>query len=123
MSFKEFYKFYCPSKIKKNINAAAIILYCCSVLTFLLSIVAAKMGISVLASAVDAVLVLGLALGIHIGKSRACAVIVLVYSILNCLYSVITTGRLGGYLIIIAGIYATIYTFMARREYKAFIRG
>lgn len=81
------------------------------------------MGISIMASAVDAILVLGLALGIHIGKSRACAVIILVYSILNCLYSVVTTGRLGGYLIIIAGIYATIYTFKARREYKAFIRG
>lgn len=63
MSFKEFYKFYCPSKIKKNINAAAIMLYCCSILNFLLFFVSAKIGISGLVSVVDAVLVLGLALG------------------------------------------------------------
>lgn len=122
MSFKEFYKFYCPSKIKKNINAAAIMLYCCSALNFLLFFVSAKIGISGLVSVVDAVLVLGLALGVHIGKGRACAVIVLVYSILNCLYCLVTKGQLGGYVIIIAGVYATIFTFMARREYKEFIR-
>lgn len=76
-----------------------------------------------MASVLDAILILGLALGIHIGKSRACAVIILVYSILNCLYALVRTGRAGGYLIIIAGGYATMYTFMARREYKEYIRG
>ena len=76
-----------------------------------------------MAAALDAFLLLGLALGIHIGKSRACAVIVLVYSILNCLYALISTGKMSGYLIIIAGIYATIYTFKARKEYKDYING
>lgn len=76
-----------------------------------------------MAAALDAFLLLGLALGIHIGKSRVCAVIVLVYSILNCLYALISTGKMSGYLIIIAGIYATIYTFKARKEYKEYING
>lgn len=123
ISFKEFYNYYCTPKIRKNINAAAIILYCCSALTFVLSFVASIMGVGIMASALDAILVLGLGLGIHIRKSRVCAVIVLIYAIFNCLYSFATTGRPSGYLIIIAGGMAVQYTFMAYKEYKEYIGG
>ena len=123
ISFKEFYQKHCSDSVKKNINGAAITLYVCSAITLLLSFAATALGVDIMAAALDAFLLLGLALGIHIGKSRACAVIVLVYSILNCLYALIATGKMSGYLIIIAGVYATIYTFKARKEYKEYING
>lgn len=123
ISFKEFYQKHCSDPVKKNIKGAAILLYFCSAITLLVSFAATALGVDIMAAALDAFLLLGLALGIHIGKSRACAVIVLVYSILNCLYALISTGKMSGYLIIIAGIYATIYTFKARKEYKDYING
>ena len=123
ISFKEFYQKHCSDSVKKNIKGAAITLYVCSAITLLVSFAATALGVDIMAAALDAFLLLGLALGIHIGKSRACAVIVLVYSILNCLYALISTGKMSGYLIIIAGVYATIYTFKARKEYKDYING
>lgn len=123
ISFKEFYQKHCSDPVKKNIKGAAILLYFCSAITLLVSFAATALGVDIMAAALDAFLLLGLALGIHIGKSRACAVIVLVYSILNCLYALISTGKMSGYLIIIAGVYATIYTFKARKEYKDYING
>lgn len=123
ISFKEFYQKHCSASVKKNINGASILLYFCSAITLLVSFAATALGVDIMAAALDAFLLLGLALGIHIGKSRVCAVIVLVYSILNCLYALISTGKMSGYLIIIAGIYATIYTFKARKEYKEYING
>lgn len=121
ITFKEFYGSHCSLNIKKNINGAAIALYFCCALTFILSFVASALNIGSIGSIIDAIFLLGLALGIHIGKSRACAVIVLIYSILNCIYSLVATGRMGGYLIIMAGFYAVIYTFMAHKEYNEYI--
>lgn len=123
MSFREFYKDYCTSNVKKNINCAVALLYLCSVTTMVISIVATKLGLGVMASILDAILILVLGLGIHIWKSRACAVIVLAYSIFNCLYALITTGRPAGYLIVIAGVLSTVFTFKARQEYKEYIGG
>lgn len=121
ISFKEFYKDYCSSNTKRNINGSAIVLYVCFGITLALAFAASALGMDLWASIIDAILVLGLALGIHIGKSRVCAVIILVYSIINCIYSLIATGRMSGYLVIIAGVYATIYTFKARKEYNEYI--
>lgn len=121
ISFKEFYQSHCSQNIKKNINASAIMLYVCSCVTLILSFVATALGVDIMAAALDAFILLGLALGIHIGKSRVCAIIVLIYSILNCMYSIVATGKVSGYLIILAGIYATIYTFKARKEYNEYI--
>lgn len=123
ISFKEFYKDYCSADIKKNITGSAVALYVCSGITLFAAIAVSLFGIDIMAGVIDAILMLGLALGIQIGKSRACAVIILVYSIFNCLYSLVTTGRLSGYLIIIAAVYATIATFKARKEYKEYING
>ncbi|MDO5155292.1 MAG: hypothetical protein Q4D51_04945 [Eubacteriales bacterium] len=121
ITFKEFYKDYCSATTKKNINGSAITLYICSGITLIASILATALGVNIMAAALDAVLMLGLALGIHIGKSRVCAVIVLIYSLINCIYTMTQTGRPGGWLIIIAGAYATIATFSARKEYKEYI--
>ena len=123
ISFKEFYKDYCSSEVKKNITGSAVALYVCCGITFLAAIAASVLGVDIMAGIIDAILILGLALGIQIGKSRACAVIILVYSIINCIYSLVSTGKLGGYLIIIAAVYATIYTFKARKEYNEYING
>lgn len=121
ITFKEFYKKYCSDKTKKNINAAAIALYFCAAVTFIVSFMALAFAADTPAAMLDAFIILGLSLGIHIGKSRVCAIIVLIYSIINCIYASVLTGRPGGYLILIAGIYATIYTFKARKEYKDYI--
>lgn len=123
INFKDFYKNYCSSTTKKNINGAAIALYICSGFTLVVSIAAIAFGLDIFAGALDAIVMLCLALGIHIGKSRVCSVIVLVYSIINLMFSMATTGRPSGWLIIIAGIYATIYTLKAHKEYKEYING
>ena len=50
-------------------------------------------------------------LGVHLGKSRICALLSAAYSIFGLVYSVATTGQRTGYLIVIVAIDAVIYTF------------
>ena len=118
MSKKEFYKQPSMKKIRGNINACGIITYICAAITFLANILLTQN----LAGIVDVLLLLGLGLGIHIGKSRVCSVILLVYAGFNTIYMIVTTGRLGGYLILICGIYAVIETFKFQKAWSEYER-
>ena len=68
----------------------------------------------------DAALVLGLGLGIHLKQSRVCSVVLLAYGIFSCVVILLQSGRLGSWLIILAGVFAVIYTFKLEQEYRAF---
>lgn len=116
MSKAEFYKQPALKKNRANINACAIITYICAACTFLINIVL----VNNVSGMLDVCLLLGLGLGIHLGKSRVCAIILLVYAGINAIYTIVLTGRLGGYLIIICGIYAVIETFKLQKAWKEY---
>ena len=64
-------------------------------------------------SLLDVGLLLGLGLGIHLRQNIPCAIILLVFSIINILVMLVTSGTFGGWLLLIAGIIATVNTTKA----------
>ena len=88
MTKKEFNECANIKSITKNITAAAIIAYVIGAITFIVNVVMAGN----IAGLVDVMIVVGLGLGIHLAKSRACAVIITAYSIFNFIYMRVKVG-------------------------------
>ena len=105
MTKKEFNECANIKSITKNITAAAII-----------NVVMAGN----IAGLVDVMIVVGLGLGIHLAKSRACAVIITAYSIINFIYVILLSGMPGGWLIIVCGVYSIIYTFKYQNAWNKY---
>ena len=116
MSKAEFYKQPALKKNRSNITACAVVAYFCAACTFIVNVVLAHNIFGM----VDVCLLLGLGLGIHLGKSRVCAIILLVYAGINTIYILLTAGRFGGYLILLCGIYAVIETFKIQKAWKEY---
>ncbi len=70
---------------------------------------------------IDIFLYLTLILFIHIGKSRAAAVLLLIYSIFSAVYVYLTKGTVSGLLTIPTGILAVIGTVRCAKEWKDYI--
>ena len=65
------------------------------------------------------IIVIGLGVGVHVAKSRACAVVLLVYSVFNMIYMLLLAGMPGGWLILVCGIYGYyIYIQISERMAK-----
>lgn len=118
MSKNEFYKHPANKKHHGNIMGCSIFLYICCGLTFLVNVVLSGNIFGI----VDVLILLGLALGIQIGKSRVAAVVLCVYSVFNLIFMLIATGRPGGYLIVIAAVYAIIGTFQFSKAWAEYQR-
>ncbi len=115
VSKREFCKYYAKPSTRKEITGSCVIAYVCAGLTLLTAFIS---GLGVL---IDVLLILGLALGIHIGKSLVCAILLTVYAGINTTYALISSGRLGGWLILAAGIIAIVYVARLNKEYKAYL--
>ena len=118
LSRKEFLNHPNCRKYKSGIAASAIMLYFCAGLTLIFSVF---VGGNIF-SLVDVALVLGLALGLHLAQSRACGVIITVYSIINVIYMTILTGQPSGYLITIGAIGAMICAFQFHKAWDDYQR-
>lgn len=100
MTKKEFYKHPNIASLRSQIRGAGIACYIFGGLSLIFAF-----------SIVDALLLVGLGLGIHLGRSRACAIILTVYGAFNLIYVLLAEGTVSGWLIPLAGVYAIIYTF------------
>lgn len=110
----EFCKTYALDATRKNIRASAILCYISAVVTGVLAILVNPLSL------IDAAVLLVMGLVIQLKQSRVCAVILLAYSIFSCVITLVETGRFTGWLIILAGVFAVIYTFRLEKEYQAF---
>ena len=99
---------------KKEIRSAAIICYISVAATVALAFLDNKFIL------IDAAIMLAIALGIHLRQSRVCAVLLLVYALINTVMRLVQTGRFGGYLILLAGVYAVISTFKLEKQWKEY---
>lgn len=115
LSKKQFLKHANLKKCRTNINSSAIILYICAGITLAISILG-----GVYSSIIDILILVGLGLGIQLAQSRVCAIIACVYAAFNVLYMLVSTGAPGGYLILIAAIYAIIATFGFQKSWKEY---
>ncbi|MDO5340416.1 MAG: zinc-ribbon domain-containing protein [Eubacteriales bacterium] len=100
----------------KNITVAAIIAYVVGFISLITNVILGGNVFGLL----DVIIVVGLGVGIHMAKSRACSIVLLVYSFVNMIYMIILAGMPGGWLIIVCGIYATIYTFKYQNAWERY---
>lgn len=101
----------------KSCRSAAIICYICAGISLVL--VCFVMG--QWSALIDIALLVGLGLGVHLAQSLGCAIALLVYSIINVLVLLVTTGRFGGWLVLIAGIDALVSTIKTNRAWKQYV--
>jgi len=113
MTKKEFYKSEDMKKIRTNITTSAIIGYVCVLISLFSAVKSENYS-----AFIDLAIVLITSLLIHLIQSRVASIILLVYSIINLIYSIVVLHMPSGYLIVIAGIYATIYTFIFHKAWK-----
>ena len=99
--------------MKKNIKYLSIVAYVLVGLNVVIAFVGSPLVL------LDCALLLGLTLGVHLGKNKDCAVALLVYTIINAIVSLITAGTVGGWWWIFLAI-SYLNTFKKiDAEYKA----
>ena len=108
---KEYLENYAGAEFKRQLKGAAILTYVCAGIN-------GALGFLYPTAFVDALILLGLGLGIHLGKSKGCAIALLVYSIISMVIGVILNGALSGWWILLAGIYSVIIFNKAEKRYK-----
>ncbi len=116
MTRKEFLQLPAMKSCKSNINSCGIILYVLAAINIVIQIVVKSYAF------VDALLLLVLGLGIHLGKSRVASVLCLVYGAFNTFYLFYLTGRLSGWWILLIGIDAVTYTFRYHRAWGKYVK-
>ena len=70
---------------------------------------------------IDVAIYLGLTLGMHLGNSKVCAILLLIFSIIECVFSVIEFGAPSGWWLIIAGVSAVSTFNKLGKEYNKFL--
>lgn len=115
LSKREFYKKYATKKDKSNIKGAAIFAYICA---------GANLGLGLLQQnysvIIDVALIAGLGLGVHLLRSRVCAILLLLYSFVNSIFGLLSAGTLQGWWLILAGFMAVQATFHFHKAYRLF---
>ncbi len=114
IGFKEYVDNYAPQSCRKEIRNACIVAYVCIGISAVVSLAFSPIGL------IDVLAFLGLYLGVHIARSKVCAIIALVLSGIEVLASLVLTGVLGGWLWIVAGVSAVVALFKADKHYKYF---
>ena len=116
MTKSQFFKLPGMNQFRSSLIGAACLAYFCAAITFIFALITNPLSI------LDAAILLGLALGMHLGRSRACAFVMLGYSIFNFIYAIIGTHTLGGWLIILAAVLGCIATCKMHAAYKSYIQ-
>lgn len=113
VSRKEFINKYAQPSIKRDIKSIAILCYVCAGLTFIVSCLLNPIGI------IDALILTGFALGMHLAQSKVCAILILILSIIEVLLSLVSGSFPFWWLI--AGISAVVTFNKIEKQYKSFI--
>ena len=114
MTRREFYKSSEMDSVRKSINSCAIAGY----IVAALSLVANLLLLDNPSGIIDTILIVILSILVQTIQSRVAAVILCVYGVTNMIVITLATGRLGGWWILIIGIFAAIHTFKFHKAWK-----
>jgi len=112
MSKKEYLKGHAPEGFYKTIKTWAIVSYVLIAINVVM-LIFNPLGIF------DIALMLGLTLGIHLKKSKGCAIALLIYGIFNFVVGIVINGAPMGILWLVAAIVYLVQFNKAEKEYKA----
>ena len=108
---KEYLKTYAGAEFQRQLKGAAIMGYVCAGIN-------GALGLLNPLALVDALILLSLTLGMHLGKSKGCAIAILVFSIISMILGLLSTGQIGGWLVLLCGIYGVVIFNKADKKYK-----
>ena len=109
---KEYFKHHAGESFYRDIKIASIIAYICAGISAVVALLVNPWGL------IDAVILLALALGVHIGKSKGCAIGMIVYFGVCVVVTLLSSGTLGGWGWLIVGIYGLNIFNNAEKRYK-----
>lgn len=112
ISKKQYRKICTDEKYLKGLKSNSIALYILTALNVLIAIGSNPWNL------IDAGIYLVLTLGMHLGKSKGCAICILLYAIFCVGVTTATTGNVGGWLWLVIGISAVRNFSIADKEYK-----
>jgi len=113
MTKKAFWKSL-GKKDRSAIKTAAILCYVSAGVTLLAGVLLLNPFVLI-----DVLLTVGLGLWLQLGQSIAAAVLLSIYAAYNVIGSLITNGRLGGMLILVASVFAIVGCVKFNKAYKA----
>nr|WP_027870664.1 hypothetical protein [[Eubacterium] cellulosolvens] len=102
-------------KIRKNIRSSAVLSFVCAAITLIFLLMTQSY-----AALIDVAVMIGCGVFILKMASRAASIVLLAYGVFNFFYSLLATGTPGGWLIVMSGVYAVIYTVKLDKEYKSY---
>lgn len=117
VSKKEFIENYASQPLRKSINSISVVCYA-------LAAISAVTGVTMthnFYALIDAAILLALTLGMHLGKSKICAILLLIVSIIECVLTTIMLGTISGWWWIVAGISAVSSFVKLDKEYNLFL--
>ena len=115
MNKHDFYHSPLCKKYRGNIIASSVIIYICVGINLLL--IAFLQNYT---SLIDAAIMLGLGLAIHLAQSRVCSILLCVYGVINTIFVFLSSGKFGGWLILVAAIYAIVATFQYQSAWNKY---
>ncbi len=116
-SLKEFLSLPENKSLRAKYSTAGILCYVCGGVTALLMLISKNYY-----AVIDIALLVGLGLGVHIGHSKVCAVLLAVYAVINMVVTFVTNGSIGGWLVAVAAIFGCIATFQGDKAWKDYMR-
>ena len=112
MSKKDFIKKKVPHSLLAELRTASIVLYTSIGISIILAIFLTPLALR------DLGILLGLTLGMHIGKNKACSIVLLCISLFEMILSIAVTKTLGGFLIVAASIWSLSIFIRIDKLYK-----
>lgn len=122
MKKNEFYNHPNIAPVKSQIRSAGIACYIVAGITLAVSAFVNGIFWGIIGAVPGCLLLVGLGLGIQFGKSRVCAVILTVFGAINTMYVMLERGRAGGWVVLLAGIYAVKYTFKYQDAWAEYLK-
>ena len=118
VDFKDFLTRFAPEEVRKSLRSASILAYACAGISAVANLVLGyPLGL------IDVAILLGLALGMHLGKSKICAILLLIAAVVEVAYTLAITGNFGGWLWILAGVSGVMAFAKADKMYKQYQNG
>lgn len=117
ISKKEFIENYASQPLRKSINSISIVCYALAAISAVSSVVMTHNFFAL----IDVAVLLALTLGMHLGKSKICAILLLIVSIIECVMTTIMLGTISGWWWVIAGISAVSSFVKLDKEYNLFL--
>lgn len=121
MTKEEFSKHPNIAPVRSQIRSAGIVCYIVAGITLVMSVLAGGIW-GIIGVIFDVMLLVGLGLGIQLGRSRVCAIILTVYGVFNTIVVTLQNEALGGWWVLLAGIYAIIYTFKYQGAWAEYLK-